>query len=154
MKRLQFQIEIKAPAKHVYRTMLGLDDIKSYEGWTAPFNPTSTYKGTWEKGSKIYFIGTSDDGKQGGMVSEIAENIPNSFVSIRHYGVLRDGKEITSGPEAEQWAGGMENYTFKQNENGTTVIVDTDASEEFLGYFDTTFPKALEKLKDLAENAG
>jgi len=52
--------------------------------FTAAFNPTSSYEGTWQKGSKIYFTGTDENGKRGGMISEIAEYIPNQFVSIRH----------------------------------------------------------------------
>ena len=84
MKRLQFKQDIHAPAEKVYKTMLGLGNKQTYEQWTTEFNPTSTYEGTWEKGSKIYFIGTNEAGKREGMVSEIADNITNQFVSIRH----------------------------------------------------------------------
>jgi len=35
------------------------------------------------------------------MVSKIAENIPNRFVSIQHYGLLKADKEITEGAEVE-----------------------------------------------------
>ena len=48
------------------------------------------------------------------MVSKIAENIPNRFVSIQHYGLLKADKEITEGPEVEKWANGFENYTFRR----------------------------------------
>ena len=82
MKKLQFKTEIIASAKKVYNTMLGIDNIETYEQWTAEFNPTSTYEGSWEKGSKIYFVGTDENGKRGGMVSEIADNVPYKFVSI------------------------------------------------------------------------
>ena len=64
--------------------MLGIDNIETYEQWTAEFNPTATYEESWEKGSKIYFIETDENGKRGGMVSEIADNIPFQFVPIRH----------------------------------------------------------------------
>ncbi|WP_202912279.1 hypothetical protein [Sphingobacterium olei] len=46
--------------------MLGLDDIKTYEHRTAEFNPTSTYKGSWNKGAKIYFTGVDENGEEGG----------------------------------------------------------------------------------------
>ena len=88
MEKIQFKKEIRASAKKVFNTMLGLENIKTYEDWTAVFNPTSTYEGSWEKGSKIYFVGFDDSGKKMGMVSEIVENIPFKFVSIRHYGML------------------------------------------------------------------
>jgi len=103
MKKIQFKKDINAPAKTVYETMLGLKDIKTYEQWTAEFNPTSTYEGNWEKGSKILFVGTDKNGKRGGMISEIADHIPNQFVSIRHYGMIDGEKEITEGPDVEAW---------------------------------------------------
>ena len=117
----------------------------------ALFNPTSTYEGSWNKGSKIHFLGTDENGEKGGMVSEIAENIPNSFVSIRHYGFLKDGKEITEGQEVEKWANGFENYTFKEISGTTTVTVDLDTTDDFLDYMNENFPKALDKLKEICE---
>ena len=55
-------------ARSVYRKMLGLDDIADYKGWTSIFNPTSTYRSSWEKGAAIQFIGVDGEGKEGGMV--------------------------------------------------------------------------------------
>lgn len=152
MKKLQFKTDIKASAKKVYNTMLGIDNIETYEQWTAEFNPTSTYEGNWDKGSKIYFVGTDENGKRGGMVSEIADNIPFKFVSIRHYGILDGEKEITEGPDVEKWAGGLENYSFEEHNGVTTVTIESDVDEDYLDYFNTTWSKALNKLKELSEN--
>ncbi len=151
MKKLQFKIDIKAPVSKVYNTMLGLENKSTYESWTAVFNPTSTYKGNWEKGSKILFVGTDENGKEGGMVSEIADNIPNRFVSIRHYGIYDGEKEVTEGPDVENWAGGLENYSFEENNGVTTITVDTDAPEKYIDYFNQTWPKALNKLKEMVK---
>jgi hypothetical protein len=85
------------------------------------------------------------------MVSRIAENIPNRFVSIQHYGLVKADQEITEGPEVEKWANGFENYTFEENNGTSTVTVDLDATEEFLGYMNEIYPKALNKLKEICE---
>jgi hypothetical protein len=151
MKKLQFKVNIKAPATEVYDLMLGISNKSTYEQWTAFFNPTSTYEGIWEKGSKILFIGVDEKGEKGGMVSRIAENIPNKFVSIQHYGLVQGDKEITEGPEVEKWANGFENYSFEDNNGTTTVTVDLDTTEDFLSYMNETYPKALDKLKELCE---
>lgn len=151
MKKLQFKVSIKAPVTKVYDCMLGSTNKSTYEQWTSLFNPTSTYEGNWEKGTKILFIGVDEKGEKGGMVSRIVINIPNQFVSIQHYGILKDGKEITEGPEVEKWANGFENYTFEENNGTTTVTVDLDTTEDFVSYFDEAYPKALEKLKELCE---
>lgn len=151
MKNLQFSINIKAPAAKVYNMMLGIENKTTYEQWTALFNPSSTYEGNWNKGSKILFVGVGEDGKKGGMVSEIAENIPNQFVSIRHYGLVHGDIEITEGPDVEKWAGGLENYTFEENNGITKVTVDLDTSEDFTDYMNDAFPNALAKLKEISE---
>ena len=86
MKKLQYKISINAPVAKAYDFMLGINSKSTYEQWTALFNPTCTYEGSWDKGSKILFMGTDENGEKGGMVSRIVENIPNHFVTIQHYG--------------------------------------------------------------------
>lgn len=152
MEKLQFTIEIEAPAQKVYEAMLGLNDKNTYKSWTAAFNPTSTYEGTWEKGSKILFVGTDEKGEKGGMVSMVEEHIPAKFVSVRHYGFVQGDKEVTEGELVEKWAGGHENYTFTENNGVTTVTIDIDVIDEYLDYFKNIYPKALEALKKVVLN--
>lgn len=146
--KLHFEITIEARPAKVYTIML---DEKSYTEWTFPFNPGSHFIGSWEKGSKIIFLGTDSEGKSGGMVSRIKENIPYQFVSVEHLGIVQDGKEITSGKEVEGWAGALENYTFKEEDGCTLLSVDMDSNPEFAGYFSETWPKALNRLKEICE---
>ena len=152
MKKLQFNISIHAPVSAVYNVMLGIKSKSTYEQWTAMFNPTSTSEGNWEKGSNMLFIGVDEKGEKGGIVSKIAENIPNQFVSIQHYGLINAGKEITEGAEVEKCANGFENYSFEENNEVTTVKVEIEATEEFIDFMNETYPKALNKLKELCEN--
>ncbi len=151
MKKIQFKKEIRASAQKVYDAMLGLTHKSDYEYWTAAFNPTSTYEGNWEKASKILFVGTDENGKKGGMVSEIVEHQPAQFVSIRHYGFLDGDTEITTGEQVEKWAGGHENYRYEENNGTTTLTVELDALDEYLDFFNSTYPLALNKLKEIAE---
>ena len=151
MKKLQFTISIHAPVARVYDFMLGISSKSTYEQWTSLFNPTSTYEGSWSKGSKMLFIGVDEKGEKGGMVSRIVENMPSQFVSIQHYGLYKADKEITEGPEVEKWANGFENYTFGENNGTTTVTVHLDTAEDFSDYMNQTYPKALAKLKELCE---
>ena len=151
MNKLQFTVSIHAPVARVYANMLGTNSKSTYEQWTSMFNPTSTYEGSWDKGSKILFVGVDEHGEKGGMVSRIVENIPNRFVSIQHYGLLKADEEITDGPDVEKWANGFENYTFEENNGITTVTVDLDTVEEFVDYMNEHYPKALDKLKELCE---
>ncbi|MES2591579.1 MAG: SRPBCC family protein [Bacteroidota bacterium] len=150
LKSLHFKININAPVSKVYAIMLA---DKTYREWTAEFNPTSYFEGTWEKGSKILFLGTSEDNKVGGMVSQIKENITNKFVSIEHLGFIQDGQEVTSGPHVDGWKGALENYTFNDDNGTTKLVVDMmGGTGEYNAYFMETWPKALKKLKSIIEN--
>ena len=132
--------------------MLGIDSIETYQQWTALFNPTSTYEGSWEKGSKMYFIGTDKNGDKAGMISIIDEHKPGEYVSIRHIGMLKGGQEITSGDEIDPWKNGLENYLFEETDGETTVTIELDALEDYLEYYDGIWPDALAKLKEIAES--
>lgn len=151
MKKIQFNTIINASATKVYDFMLGISDKKTYERWTSAFNPTSTYKGTWVVGGKMFFTGEDDNGEAGGMVSEIEDVEPNKFVSIRHCGILKNGEELTSGPDVEGWVGCYENYYFKEDSGATKLTIELDIVDEFEDYMNQIYPKALSKLKEICE---
>lgn len=148
MERMQFKTSINAGVKKVYDTMLGQDTFKQ---WTAAFNPTSDFEGSWKKGSKIAFTGISKTGKREGMLGVIEENIPEQFVSIKYSGLIDGDREITEGPDVADWAGSHENYTFEENNGLTELTVDIDINDEMREYFKSTYPKALALLKNLCE---
>lgn len=152
MKKLTYTIEINASATKAYNYMLGLENKKTYESWTAEFNPTSTYTGSWDKGSRIDFTGIDEEGNLGGMMGKIAENTPNEFVSIQYLGIIENGKEITSGEKVETWINLLENYTFEEKNGNTKLTVNISSPEEYTDYFNEAWNKALTKLKSLIEN--
>jgi hypothetical protein len=93
-----------------------------------------------------------EKGNKGGMVSEIADNIINKYISIRHYGLVQANKEITSGPEVEKWANGFENYTFQESSGISEIVVElVGLTEDLTEYMNDSWPKALDKLKELCE---
>ncbi len=145
---LHFDILIGASPEKVYKTVI---DKTQYTEWTSEFNPTSCFKGSWDKGSKITFLGTDENGSQGGMVSRIKENIPERFISIEHLGVLKNGEEIMTGQDVDLWAGATENYTFTPHKGKTLFEVNIDTNADFKAYFSETWPKALNKLKSICE---
>jgi uncharacterized protein YndB with AHSA1/START domain len=148
MQTILFECEIKTPVSKVAEIMLA---DKTYREWTAEFNSTSRFRGSWKKGEKMKFIGINTDGKEEGMVSRIKEHLPNKFVSIEHLGVLNEGNEITSGPAVEGWAGSQENYFFSETKSGTKLLVTLDTNAEFQAYFAEAWPRALNKLKQICE---
>jgi hypothetical protein len=149
MQKLNFSIVINAPKEKVWKTML---EDATYRLWTTPFSEGSYYKGDWSKGSKIIFLGPNPEtGKEGGMVSRIAENKLYEFISIEHLGIINDGVEDTTSEEVKKWTPAFENYTFKEKNGKTEVLVHMDSNEEYSEMFNEMWPKALQKLKDIAE---
>lgn len=145
MKTLQFSINIKAPKEKVWQTLW---EDNTYRKWTSAFSEGSYAVSNWKEGDKVLFLSPKGDG----MYSIIAKKIPNEFMSFKHLGEVKNGKEEPANEETEKWAGSMENYTLKESDGTTTLIVDIDVTEEFSDYFKRTFPKALENVKYLSES--
>lgn len=149
-QKLHFATTINAPKEKVWDTML---QDATFRQWTASFNPngSSWYEGDWKQGGKILFLGAGENGRVDGMVSRIKEVRPHDFVSIEHLGVVQDGKEDTTSELAKQFAPALEDYTFIDKDGATEVRVDMDTVEKHRQMFEASWPKALQKLKQLAE---
>lgn len=148
MEKNEYRITINAPREKVWETLW---NDETYRAWTAPFAEGSNAKTDWKKGSKVLFL----DGNNQGMVSTIAENIPNEHMSIKHLGIVKDGVEDYDSEESKKWGNSFENYTLKAVNGGTELVVDMSADSipaDYKDYFAQTWPKALNKLKELAES--
>lgn len=144
MKKLNYSIQINASRETVWNTLW---DDKTYRQWTSAFGENSHAESDWKQGSKILFLGNSDSG----MVSKIAEKRAPEFMSFEHMGELKNGVEDMQTAKDKGWAGSHENYTLRENNDGTEVLVETDTAEEYVEMFSEMWPKALYLLKNIAE---
>lgn len=144
MKKLEFKTTINAPREKVWSTLW---DDATYRQWTTAFSPSSYAITDWQKGSKAIFT----DGSGSGMVSRIAENIPYEYMSIEHLGEVKDGVEDTTSDKVKDWAGAHENYTLKDVNGATELTVDMDIDEQYADMFNDMWPKAMVKIKEIAE---
>jgi hypothetical protein len=145
MKRIQFIATISAPVPTVWRLMLGLE---GYKHWASAFAEGCYFEGSWEQGTKIKFLSPpSGDG----MVSEIAQNRKNEFISIRHLGFISNGVEDTTSESVRAWAPAYENYTFISVPEGTQLVIELEVFGEWEQYMNEAWPKALALLKQLTE---
>lgn len=120
----------------------------TYELWAAEFSEWSTYQWSWEKWSEIRFV----DPEGMGMIAEIAENRLYEYISIHHLGEIQydDTWKVTEYEYEWAW---QENYTFKQQSDGTTElsIEVTNIPDDYADMFNEMRPKALKILKGLCE---
>lgn len=145
MEKLQFSAKINAPKEKVWKTLW---EDATYRKWTSVFSPTSYADTDWKEGSKVLFL----DSKGDGMVSKIETNRPNELMSFKHLGEVKNGVEDTESDKVKGWAGAMENYTLKEADGLTELLVEMDMNEEYKDMFIGMFPKALEQVKVLSES--
>ena len=145
MEKINFSATINASKEKVWKTLWEEDN---YRNWTAVFAEGSTVEtDNWKEGSKVLFL----DGKGSGMVSKVAANKPNEFMSFEHLGIVQKGVEDTSSEKVKDWAGAHENYTLKGTNGKTELTVEMDINDEYKDYFLKTWPQALDKIKQIAE---
>jgi len=144
MQRLTFSVSINAPKEKVWQVML---DDATYRQWTTAFQEGSYAVTDWTVGSKALFLSPQGDG----MVSRIVAHRPNEFLSIEHLGIVKNGVEDIESEDVRAWAGALENYTLKESSGASTLRVDMDVADDYRKYFEETWPKALGKLKQIAE---
>lgn len=143
MKTVSYEIKIQCSREKVFSAML---DEEQYKQWTAVFAPGSRYKGKWEEGATIEFFAETKDGKTGGMKSLIEKLIPNELVRIRHLAMFENKKQ-----QSFEDSDFYEVYHYLKEGENTLLKVELDTNDEWIPYFDKTFPKALEKLKEICE---
>ena len=139
MTRLHYSIDIDAPRQRVWDVLW---DDKTYPEWTSAFMEGSHAVSDWKEGSTVQFLGPTGDG----MLAVIEKKIPNERMTFRHRVEIKGGKE----QPAASWSGAIEDYTLKDTGKGTTLIVELDTADEYKEMFEKAFPKALQRVKELA----
>lgn len=102
-------------------------------------------KGVMKAGNEIQFI-SSVNGY--GVTSLIEKLNPNEFVLLRF---SADTKESGQQEREKEWTGGTESYSLTEKNGVTTLIVKTDVPQEQEETFNIRVPRALERIKTLAE---
>ena len=144
MHKIKFSVTIEAPKAKVWRVML---EDATYRQWTSAFHEGSYAVTDWKEGSKARFLTPEGNG----MFSKIVAHRPNEFLSIMHLGTVENGVEVKDSGDGKGWAGAMENYTLREADGSSTLTVEMDVTDEYQKYFEATWPKALEKLKEILE---
>jgi len=145
MEKLNFSTTINAPKEKVWKTLW---DDANYRKWTSAFCEGS-YAETdnWKEGTEVKFL----DPNGSGMISRIAVNRPNEFMSFQQLGEVKDGVEDRTSDKVKEWAGGTENYTLRESNGVTTLDIEMDITDEYKDMFKEMWPKALEQVKILSE---
>ncbi len=139
MQKQQFSIEIKASKESVWRTLWG---DKTFRDWAKIIDEGMYMVGEIKEGNEVQFISPTGYG----VTSLIEKLVQNELVSFRHMADTKD-----SGEREKEWTGGQESYSLAENDGITTLTVDIDVPPGQEENFKNRLPKALERVKILAE---
>lgn len=141
MKELQFTIEIHASRQKVWDTLWQDETLRQ---WAGIIDPGTYMVGDLKEGNEVQFI----SGNGYGVTSLVEKLTPGEFVLLKHSADTQgNGKQ----ERTKEWTGGEESYTLTEKDGVTTLNVAFDVPPEMEDYFKTNYPKALERVKLLAE---
>lgn len=142
MKEMQFSITIYSSKERVW-DILWQDD--TFRKWAGLIDPGTYMQGVLEVGNEVQFI-SSINGY--GVTSLVEELVLGESLVLRHHA---DTQENGSKEREKEWTGGKESYSLHEQDGMTTLTVSFDVPEDLEEYFSTTYPKALEKVREMAE---
>jgi uncharacterized protein YndB with AHSA1/START domain len=139
MKKLRFSVKIDAPRERIWQVLWEPD---CFRDWTSIFTEGAgaRIQSEWRKGSRFEFF-EGDVGSYG----IIEQLVPDESVVFKHLGELQEGQEEPYGRPR------LEMYTLRAQGKGSTLILQHEVLEEHRSMFEEATPKALARLKELAE---
>lgn len=143
MKKMYFSIEINASKEKVWDTLW---QDESFRLWAGIIDQETYMVGDLRKGNIIKFISKRNGY---GVTSIVEELIVNEFLLLRHES---DTQDAGMRERVNEWTGGTESYKLIKNDGSTTLSTTFDVPEDMESYFSSVYPKALQKVKTLAEH--
>ncbi len=120
---------------------------ENYKLWISPFGEGSHYKtDQFSKGAKIHFLTPQGEG----MNCNILEIEKHKKVVFEYMSAIKSFKEIPFDPEYD-WTGARESYSLQKIQNGIKLTIQIDTDPIHIDFMNSTFPKAMQLLKQLSE---
>jgi uncharacterized protein YndB with AHSA1/START domain len=142
MKEMQFLIEIHAPKQKVWDTLW---QDETFRQWASIIDPGTYMTGDLVQGNEVQFI-SAENGY--GVTSLVDKVTVGEFLVLKH---SADTQDTGKRERADEWTGGQERYELVENDGITTLTATFDVPLEMKEYFQASYPKALEMVKQLAE---
>lgn len=139
MEKVTFKVQINASPDKVWSALW--QDV-NYREWTSVFIEGSYAESDWREGSEIRFLSP----KNSGMKAVILRNRMNEEMVFEHQ------QEIINGALRDiPWKGAQEAYLLKEEDGKSVLICSLDVSAAFKEYFNSVFPVALQRVREIAE---
>lgn len=142
MKELEFSVEINATKEKVWKTLW---NDTTFRDWAGIIDEGTYIKGILKEGNDVEFI-SSVNGY--GVTSFFEKFTPNELAFFRH---KADTQESGAKGRDNEWTGTSERYQLTEKDGSTTVTLTTQVPPEQKETFEDRLPKALARIKALAE---
>lgn len=144
MVQLHFSIKIKASRESVWNILW---EDKTFRDWASNIDEGIYLVGELKEGSEVQFLSASGFG-----VTSLVEKLTlNELIVFRHQADTKDSGEKK---REKEWTGGTESYALTESDGATILTVDMDVPPEQVETFQDRMPKALERVKVIAERNG
>lgn len=144
MPTMNFSTQIKASKEKVWRTLW---DDQTMREWTGIIDEGTYMKGELKEGNQVEFISAVNGY---GVTSLVEKLVPNEYILFRQ---IMDTKESGAEERDKEWTGGRESYTLTEKDGVTTLTGELDVPTELTEIFQDRYPKALARVKEMAEQA-
>lgn len=142
MQSMQFIIEISAPKEKVWNTLW---QDEAFRDWSGIIDPGTYMKGELKEGSEVEFI-SAENGY--GVTSLVDKLVENKYLLLKH---KADTQDSGMQEREKEWTGGEESYRLTEQDGVTTLLFSCGVPLDLVDYFAQTYPKALGRIKELAE---
>lgn len=142
MKKMQFLIEINAPKEKVWDTLW---QDETFREWAGIIDPGTYMVGELKEGNEVQYI----SGNGYGVTSLVEKLVEGEFLLLKH---SADTQDVGTREREKEWTGGEESYSLAEKDGVMTLTAAFDVPLEMEEYFKVNYPKALERVKTLAES--
>lgn len=139
---MQFSVEIHATKEKVWDTLWQDETLRQ---WAGIIDPGTYMVGELKEGNEVQYI-SAENGY--GVTSLVDTCVPNEYLLLKHQA---DTKNSGKDQRDDEWTGGDESYQLSEKDGITTLTVAFDVPSNLEEYFNEAYPKALAKVKELAE---
>jgi len=139
---MQFVVKIQASKERVW-DVLWADE--TFREWAGLIDPGTYMVGELKEGNGVQYI-SAENGY--GVTSLVVSVIPNEYLLLKHQA---DTQDVGAREREAEWTGGEESYSLTEQDGTTTLTAAFDVPPDLEAYFNDAYPKALERVKELAE---
>lgn len=142
---MRHSIKIRASKEKVWEVLW---NDRTLRNWANIIDEGTYMEGELLEGQEVRFMSASGYG----VTCRVEKLIPYEHVSFQQVADIKVGEDGSIEKRDKQWTGGRESYDLEGTDGKVTLSITQDVPQELVDYFEKAMPRALERVKILAES--